>query len=58
MAYFNKEELIQRSRIIESNLQKSYDSFYFSESQRLNDFDIFLSHSKLRYLVNTKILQV
>lgn len=45
MAYFNKDELIHRSRIIESNLQKSYNSFNFSESQKLNDFDIFLSHS-------------
>ena len=45
MAYFNKEELIIRSRIIESNLQKSQDSYLFSESQNLHDFDIFLSHS-------------
>ncbi len=45
MAYFNKDELVTRSRIIESTLQKSGESYYFSESKKLNDFDIFLSHS-------------
>ena len=45
MAYFNKDALVRRSRIIESTLQKSQDFYLFSESQKLHDFDIFLSHS-------------
>lgn len=45
MAYFNKEELITRSRMIESRLVKSMDSYLFSESEDDEEFDIFLSHS-------------
>lgn len=45
MAYFNRDELITRSRIIESNIQKSMDSYMFLESKENEYFDIFLSHS-------------